>query len=61
MRGLSAWVACGEPAPVAITRPVSTPYALAAYSVKNQERIRDACSHATEVRTFPGWPVAASW
>jgi hypothetical protein len=46
----------GEPAPFA-TRPapVTTPASIAAYSPKNQERIFDACPHATEVRTFHGW------
>jgi hypothetical protein len=48
----------GEPAPVSITRPTTTPYALAAYSPKNQERILTACPHATEVRTFHGWLAA---
>jgi hypothetical protein len=48
----------GEPAPVGITRPSVTPYALAAYSARNQERILTACPHATEVRTFHGWLAA---
>ena len=35
--------------------PVATPYTLASYSTRNQERILDACPHATEVRSFHGW------
>jgi hypothetical protein len=35
--------------------PVSTPYALATYSAKNQERILTQCPHASEVRGFHAW------
>jgi hypothetical protein len=46
----------GEPAPVAITRaPVPTPYTLAAYSAKNQERILSQCPDASDVRGFHAW------
>jgi hypothetical protein len=48
----------GESAPVSITRPSATPFALASYSARNQERILDACPHASVVRTFHGWLAA---
>jgi hypothetical protein len=48
----------GEPAPGCIARPSVTPYELARYSARNQERILSACPHATEVRTFHGWLAA---
>ena len=48
----------GEPAPVGIARPSATPYALASYSTRNQERILDACPAASDVRTFHGWLAA---
>lgn len=35
--------------------PISTPYTLAAYSPKNQERILSQCSHASDVRGFHAW------
>ena len=45
-------------ASVSITRPSLTPYALASYRARNQERILTACPHATKVRTFRGWLAA---
>jgi hypothetical protein len=45
----------GEPAPGPITRPVATPYALAAYSPKNQERNLAQCLDASDVRGFHAW------
>ena len=45
----------GEPAPVADVAPVATPYALAADSAKNQERIPAQCPHASDVRGFHAW------
>jgi hypothetical protein len=41
----------GEPAPVSIA-PVTTPYALAAYSAMNQARILTQCPAASDVRGF---------
>jgi hypothetical protein len=34
---------------------VATPYALAAYSPKKQERILSQCPHASDVRGFRAW------
>jgi hypothetical protein len=39
-----------RPAPIRPERETIT-----AYSEANQHRIRDACPHASEVRTFHGW------
>ena len=40
--------AFGEPAPVSITRPSTTPYALANYSACNEEHILTDCPHVTD-------------
>ena len=52
---LSAAHSFGEPAPVAVPRPLVTPYTLANYSAKNQERILAQCPGASDVRGFHAW------